>query len=220
MQHKAMSIMSRKMAAAQQLEGEFSAEGLAAMAGDDNIQMAMAKSMADQIDARDMQRSWSKVKSSKKRKVSSASDHLSPEAQAAIVGSTAAQMIEETLRESKSSPLNHPRILQGMNTVATMDYEDVEETEEELDEEYRPYAEPAEDKCRDCGKHLGFGVPVFHIGICEDCDKLKPEPVVLRVMSEDDDNDEDFDTEPDDIPELSEEVLAKMFANMREHGLV
>jgi hypothetical protein len=37
MQHKSMGIMSRKMAAAQALEGEFSEEGLAAMAGEENL---------------------------------------------------------------------------------------------------------------------------------------------------------------------------------------
>jgi hypothetical protein len=63
MQHRAMQLMSRKMAAAQALEGEFSEEGLAAMAGEDNLQMALAKSLADRIDASDMQRSWTKVAS-------------------------------------------------------------------------------------------------------------------------------------------------------------
>ena len=41
------------------LEGEFSEDGLAAMAGDDNMQLALAKSMAEKIDQADMQRSWS-----------------------------------------------------------------------------------------------------------------------------------------------------------------
>ena len=61
MQHKAMSLMSRKMAAAQALEGEFSEDGLAAMAGEDNLQMALAKNLAERIDQADMQRSWGKV---------------------------------------------------------------------------------------------------------------------------------------------------------------
>ena len=63
MQHRAMQLMSRKMAAAQALEGEFSEDGLAAMAGEDNLQMALAKSLADRIDEADMQRSWTKVPS-------------------------------------------------------------------------------------------------------------------------------------------------------------
>jgi hypothetical protein len=68
MQHKAMSLMSKKMAAAQALEGEFSADGLAAMAGEDNLQMSMAKHLAQGIDDADMQRNWSKVKSGPKKK--------------------------------------------------------------------------------------------------------------------------------------------------------
>ena len=67
MQHKAMQLMSRKMAAAQALEGEFSEDGLAAMAGEDNLQMAMAKNLAANIDDADIQRSWTKVKSGAKK---------------------------------------------------------------------------------------------------------------------------------------------------------
>jgi hypothetical protein len=63
MQHRAMQLRSRKMAAYQALEGEYSEDGLAAMAGEDNLQMALAKSLADRIDASDMQRSWTKVTS-------------------------------------------------------------------------------------------------------------------------------------------------------------
>ena len=66
MQHRAMCLMSRKMAAAQALEGEFSEDGLAAMAGEDNPQMALAKSLADRIDRADMQRSWTRVASGHK----------------------------------------------------------------------------------------------------------------------------------------------------------
>ena len=67
MQKRAMSLMSKKMAAAHALEGEFSEEGLAAMAGEDNLQMALAKSLAQRIDDSDMQRSWVKVKSGDKK---------------------------------------------------------------------------------------------------------------------------------------------------------
>ena len=67
MQHRAMQLMSRKMAAAQALEGEFSEDGLAAMAGEDNLQMALAKSIARTIDDADMQRSWTKVKGGPKK---------------------------------------------------------------------------------------------------------------------------------------------------------
>ena len=67
MQHNAMKLMSKKMSAAQALEGEFSEEGLAAMAGDDNLQMAMAKNLSEGIDDADMQRNWTKVKSGPKK---------------------------------------------------------------------------------------------------------------------------------------------------------
>ena len=67
MQHRAMQLMSRKMAAATALEGEFSTEGLVAMAGEDNAQMALARGLAERIDDSDMQRSWNKVKSGPKK---------------------------------------------------------------------------------------------------------------------------------------------------------
>jgi hypothetical protein len=38
------------------------------MAGDDNLQMALAKSMADKIDQVDTQQSWSKIKCGDKKK--------------------------------------------------------------------------------------------------------------------------------------------------------
>src|SRR5262249_44787467 len=68
MQHQAINLVSQKMAAALALEGEFSEDGLAAMAGNDNMQMALAKSMAEKIDEADMQRSWAKIKSVEKKK--------------------------------------------------------------------------------------------------------------------------------------------------------
>ncbi len=68
MQHRAMSLMSKKMAAALALEGEFSEEGLAALSGEGDEQMALAKSMSEKIDDADMQRSWQKVKSQADKK--------------------------------------------------------------------------------------------------------------------------------------------------------
>jgi len=64
MQTRAMALMGKKMAAAQALEGNFSSEGLAAMAGDDsNIEMALAKSLADNIKEDGGVRAWQKVTS-------------------------------------------------------------------------------------------------------------------------------------------------------------
>jgi hypothetical protein len=99
MQHKAMSLMSKKMAAAQALEGEFSEEGLAAMAGEDNLQMALAKNLSERINGADMQRSWSKVKIGPKKVKQvikpSPLDDLPIEL----------QMVGESLVESQSKPV-------------------------------------------------------------------------------------------------------------------
>lgn len=62
MQERAMTLMGRKLSAANALEGKFSAEGLAAMAGDDeNMEMALAKSLSDGIKEEGATRAWAKL---------------------------------------------------------------------------------------------------------------------------------------------------------------
>jgi hypothetical protein len=51
MRHRAMHLMSKKMAAALALEGEFSEDALAAIAGDDNMQIATLAERFAQVDA-------------------------------------------------------------------------------------------------------------------------------------------------------------------------
>jgi clan AA aspartic protease (TIGR02281 family) len=67
MQQRAMALMSRKMAAAAALEGEFSAEGLVGLSGEDNAQMAMAKSLKERIKDEDTNRNWSRKSGVKKK---------------------------------------------------------------------------------------------------------------------------------------------------------
>lgn len=62
MQARAMTLMGRKMNASLAVEGKFSSEGLAAMAGDESsMEMALAQSLVDQIDDLDAGREWTKV---------------------------------------------------------------------------------------------------------------------------------------------------------------
>jgi hypothetical protein len=62
MQERAMSLMGKKLVAAQALEGKFSEEGLLALAdGDDGVEVALAKSLADRLRAGSAQRVWGKV---------------------------------------------------------------------------------------------------------------------------------------------------------------
>ena len=62
MQERAMSLMGKKLVAAQALEGKFSEEGLLALAdGDDGVEVALAKSLADRIREGSAQRVWGKV---------------------------------------------------------------------------------------------------------------------------------------------------------------
>jgi hypothetical protein len=62
LQARAMALMGKKMEAAQALEGKFSAEGLASMAGEEgSAEMALAKSLADRIEEGDASRHWTKL---------------------------------------------------------------------------------------------------------------------------------------------------------------
>ncbi len=112
MQHRAMSLMSKKMAAALALEGEFSEEGLAAMAGEGDEQMALAKSMSEKIDDADMQRSWSKVKSvtDKKRPKKKSTPTLADlaadaESDALDTLEAEAQLLARTILERQKKPV-------------------------------------------------------------------------------------------------------------------
>lgn len=60
MQERALALMGRKMTAAQSIDGRFSAEGLAAMAEDDSMELQMAKSLADSI-PESAGREWEKL---------------------------------------------------------------------------------------------------------------------------------------------------------------
>lgn len=62
MQQRAMQLMARKTAAALALDGVFSSEGLAGMAGGDGA-MAMVRELSGAMDDADMQRSWGKATS-------------------------------------------------------------------------------------------------------------------------------------------------------------
>jgi hypothetical protein len=61
MQARAMSLMGKKLSAAHAIEGKFSSDGLVALSGDDGVEMALAKSLADQIDEGCPTRAWVKV---------------------------------------------------------------------------------------------------------------------------------------------------------------
>ena len=64
MQERAMGLMAQKMAASMALEGEFSADGLAAMCAESgNMAMELAKSLAENIDFGNVERNWAKIQS-------------------------------------------------------------------------------------------------------------------------------------------------------------
>jgi hypothetical protein len=67
MQQRAMALVGKKMSAATALEGKFSTEGLVAIAGEDNAQMALARSLSEKIE--DAQRTWSRVTVSRRVQV-------------------------------------------------------------------------------------------------------------------------------------------------------
>jgi hypothetical protein len=321
MQAKAMQLMSRKMAASQALEGEFSEDGLAALAGEDNMQMALAKKLSERISESDMQRNWGKIQSNPKKKAiaqAKALSGLSEAQQAEVNAATAAQMVVETIEEhdpgfrfteSKVAFSEKYRFGddQGWDDDDFEDVVDEKELDDETGEEFQPEpmplprpspeiakhfeeklpgmlkdieemieASPAaklvdapwsdlpEDKCRECGKHIGYGQPEFHLGICDECDEPKEADVTQSVAAKgyvpmqvvelgngsrvafdaereqaekvaeqfegrvvtpepeaefEDDNDPWADDDDDfEIPDMTPELIAKMFANIAANG--
>jgi hypothetical protein len=68
MQARAMALMGKKMMCARNLNGQFSAEGLAAMAGEDaGLEMELAKSLAEAMPEGQQIRSWAKVSAARPR---------------------------------------------------------------------------------------------------------------------------------------------------------
>lgn len=62
MQARAMALMGKKLSASLMIEGKFSSEGLAAMAGDEgSLEMAMARSLVEKLDDLDVGRAWGKI---------------------------------------------------------------------------------------------------------------------------------------------------------------
>jgi hypothetical protein len=187
MQHRAMQLMSRKMAAAQALEGEFSAEGLAAMAGEDNLQMALAKSLAERIDEADMQRSWSKVKSGpKKPKIARPTEGLKVLALAEPPRPSPLDALPADLQ------LAGEAIIDSQLKAAAAEPEacDLKSKDSDLTPEPAPAA-----------------APPLHV--------FAPEPEPAPTAAPEAEEDEG----PDVIPVLTEEILAKMFANMLANGI-
>lgn len=189
MQHKAMQLMSKKMAAAQALEGEFTADGLAAMAGEDNAQMSLAKNLAGAIDTTDIQRSWTKVNSggavSKKRdSLSDLGKGLPPSPlddfpiELQMVGESMIEGRRNGRRRGPTKMAEPPR--QGIDPTLLDQFhllfpDDLGDTSGDQPEEPK---EP----------------------------KVKP---VLRIAEPIDEEDEESD-----MPALTPEAMARMFANM------
>jgi RecA/RadA recombinase len=63
MQARAMTLMGKKLSASSSIEGKFSSEGLAALAGDEGtLEVAMAKSLVEKLkDDLDVGRAWKKI---------------------------------------------------------------------------------------------------------------------------------------------------------------
>lgn len=213
MQHKAMTLMSKKMAAAQALEGEFSEDGLAAMAGEDNLQMALAKNLSERIDDSDMQRSWGKVKSGPKKVkkgVAALAADLKPSPldklpiELQIVAST---MIDNAEKPVPADALSEfPRLAATLAALdAGFDALDAnKEFEEHVREVLRTEADDEDDD---------------DLWLHNDDDEPTLAPLVVAQEFDTDFDEEYVSEDDDDDMMMTEEVLAKMFANMMAHGL-
>lgn len=62
MQARALSLMGRKLVASTSIEGKFTSEGLAALAGDEGtLEVALAKSLVERLDDCDVGRAWKRM---------------------------------------------------------------------------------------------------------------------------------------------------------------
>jgi hypothetical protein len=62
MQDRALSVMGQKLVASRALDGKFTSEGLAALAGEDlSVELHLARSLSKQLREEDAQRVWAKV---------------------------------------------------------------------------------------------------------------------------------------------------------------
>lgn len=67
MQERAMALMGKKLEAAESIDGKFSTEGLIAMAGEENAQLALVRSLSEKIG--DQKRAWNRFGDETKRAV-------------------------------------------------------------------------------------------------------------------------------------------------------
>jgi hypothetical protein len=244
MQHKAMSLMSRKMAAAQALEGEFSEDGLAAMAGEDNLQMALARNLAERIDDADMQRSWGKIQSGPKKRQAVPGDALVT-AGKAIPPSPLdelpieVQMVVETMIDNQDKPVppeaeaEFPGLAERLAQVDA-GFEALPRDDESEDQDYEPEPEPVV---------LAFPAPdpvdafvAKTVSECTDNLSVKDEAPVDEYDGSEDLEEEESDADDffddDDSGEeddeqtarykamLTPDVMEKMLANKRANGIV
>jgi len=209
MQHKAMTLMSKKMAAAQALEGEFSEDGLAAMAGEDNLQMALAKNLSERIDDSDMQRSWGKVKSGPKKvkRPTAGIATLAADARPSPLDKLPIelQIVASTMLENAGKPVPSDALADFPRLAADLAALDAGFDALPVNEEF------AQHKSDESGL----------------ADDEEAGPTLLDSEKVDQEFDTDFDEEyvldpadeDDDDMVMTEEVLAKMFANLVAHGL-
>ncbi len=65
LQSKLLSLMASKIAASSALEGSFSEDGLAALAGGEDLTTELARTLAENIRLEDAARAWEKVSAGK-----------------------------------------------------------------------------------------------------------------------------------------------------------
>jgi hypothetical protein len=237
-----MQLMSRKMSASQALEGEFSEDGLAAMAGEDNMQMALAKQLSQRISEADMQRNWGKVASGSKtkKKISSKLDTLSEDQQALVNAATAAQILAETIEEAdlkrKTTPAEEracvlraigwgmpvPPRLYAEHATGDPQTAAVEELKQvsffSPPQDGCAESDPATLEWEDAGPEKELDEETgeeFELGFFD----INSEPVILKTP-EPEDNEPEDEEEDFELPELTPEIMLKMFQNLEQHGLL
>jgi hypothetical protein len=208
------------------------------MAGEDNLQMALAKSLASKIDDTDMQRSWSKIKSGEKKKAKRPTDILVPEAGAELPKPSPlddlpieAQMAAITILDRQQEP-TPARAIADIDAFAAMLAQAdagmwaaarlMAQGDEPEREEFEGSDLDGEQDEADTGLARPGDLPADDEGEAPESEpEATAEPVVLKVHRPEPEPavEKPAIQEDLDLPKFDEELLAKMFANLAAHGM-
>ena len=100
LQSKLLSLMASKISASSALEGSFSEDGLAALAGGEDLTTELARTLAEGIKLQDAGRAWAKVSAGKPKAAVKAEPKPEPKIDPFVAAAKSATLPKKTVRKS------------------------------------------------------------------------------------------------------------------------